>query len=72
MQFSTQLYDAYTVETVHHPSDLLEQGNRRKGALWRVDADVAGVGTGACGPGTEEKDQVLTREREWTLTLEVL
>jgi beta-galactosidase len=72
MQFSTQLYDAYTVETAPHPCDLLEQGNRRKGALWRVDADVAGVGTGACGPGTEEKDQVLTREREWTLTLEVL
>ncbi|KIW62591.1 hypothetical protein PV04_10752 [Phialophora macrospora] len=72
MQFSTQLYDAYTVETAAHPCDLLERGKRRKGALWRVDADVAGVGTAACGPGTEEKDQVLTREREWTLTLEVL
>ncbi|ETI20543.1 hypothetical protein G647_08580 [Cladophialophora carrionii CBS 160.54] len=72
MQFSTQLYDAFTVETAAHPCDLLESGKRRQGALWRVDADVAGVGTAACGPGTEEKDQVLTREREWTLTLEVL
>jgi len=72
MQFSTQLYDAPTIESAKHPCDLEEPGKRRKGALWRVDADVAGVGTAACGPGTEEKEQVLCREREWALTLEVL
>ncbi|OAP55238.1 hypothetical protein AYL99_10211 [Fonsecaea erecta] len=72
MQFSTQLYDAVTVETAKHPCDLLEPGKRRQGVLWRLDADVAGVGTAACGPSTEEKDQVLCREREWTLILQVL
>ncbi|KIW74172.1 hypothetical protein Z517_12112 [Fonsecaea pedrosoi CBS 271.37] len=72
MQFSTQLYDAVTVEMAKHPCDLLEPGKRRKGALWRLDADVAGVGTAACGPSTEEEDQVLCREREWTLVLQVL
>ncbi|KIX96139.1 uncharacterized protein Z520_07917 [Fonsecaea multimorphosa CBS 102226] len=72
MQFSTQLYDAVTAENAKHPCDLLEPGKRRNGALWRLDADVAGVGTAACGPSTEEKDQVLCREREWTLVLQVL
>ncbi|KAJ9614272.1 Beta-galactosidase (Lactase) [Cladophialophora chaetospira] len=72
MQFSTQLYDPLTLENAKHPCDLDEPGKRRNGALWRLDADVAGVGTGACGPGTEEKNQVVCREREWTLTLEVL
>ncbi|OQV10117.1 hypothetical protein CLAIMM_14161 [Cladophialophora immunda] len=72
MQFSTQLYDAATIENAKHPCDLLVPGKRRKGALWRLDADVAGVGTAACGPSTEEKDQVLCREREWTLVLQVL
>jgi beta-galactosidase len=72
MQFSTQIYDPYTIENAKHPCDLLESGKRRKGALWRLDADVAGVGTAACGPGTEEKDQVQCREREWTVVLELL
>ncbi|EXJ54364.1 hypothetical protein A1O7_09703 [Cladophialophora yegresii CBS 114405] len=72
MQFSTQLYDALTVEEAAHPCDLELESARRRGAVWSVDADVAGVGTAACGPGTEEKDQVLTREREWSLTVEVL
>ncbi|EXJ69419.1 uncharacterized protein A1O5_07455 [Cladophialophora psammophila CBS 110553] len=72
MQFSTQLYDAATLANAKHPCDLLEPGKRRNGALWRLDADVAGVGTAACGPGTEEKDQVLCREMEWTLVLQVL
>ena len=72
MQFSTQMYDPATIDNAKHPCDLLEPGKMRQGALWRLDADVAGVGTAACGPGTEEKDQVLVREREWTLVLEVL
>lgn len=72
MQFSTQLYDPLTIENARHPCDLSEPGKCRKGALWRVDAGVAGVGTGACGPGTEEKDQVHTKEMEWTVVLEVL
>lgn len=68
-QFATQMYDAGVTESASHPCDLLEQGKRREGALWRLDADVAGVGTAACGPGTEEKEQVECREREWTVEL---
>jgi beta-galactosidase len=70
MQFAMQLYDPVTIETAKHPCDLLEPGKMRAGALWRLDADVAGVGTAACGPGTEQKNQVQCREREWTLVLE--
>lgn len=69
MQFSTQIYDPAVIDDAKHPCDLPAQ--RRSGALWRIDTDVAGVGTGACGPGTEEKDQVACREREWTFVLDV-
>lgn len=70
MQFATQIYDPAAIDDAKHPCDLPSQ--RRGGALWRIDSDVAGVGTGACGPGTEEKDQVACREREWTFLIEVL
>lgn len=71
-QFSTQQYDASTLEKVAHPCDLDEAGARREGALWRVDADNAGVGTAACGPGVYERDQVTCEPRQWTLQLDVV
>ena len=72
MQVSKKIYDPYTIENAKHICDLSKTGKRKKSALWRLDADVAGFGRGACGPGTEEKDQVVCSEREWTLILEVL
>lgn len=69
--FSTQLYDASTLEEAKHPCDLLEPGKKRDGPLWRVDTDVAGVGTAACGPATLPEDQVACEEREWTIRLEM-
>jgi beta-galactosidase len=71
-QFSTQRYDASTIEKAAHPCDLAEDGARREGALWRVDADVAGVGTAACGPGVYERDEVKCVERQWTMQLDVI
>ncbi|KAJ4681520.1 Beta-galactosidase (Lactase) [Exophiala dermatitidis] len=70
-QFATLLHDASTIESAKHPCDLLEPGAQRTGILWRLDADVAGVGTAACGPATLPKDQVECREREWSLRLEM-
>ncbi|KIX05430.1 uncharacterized protein Z518_06302 [Rhinocladiella mackenziei CBS 650.93] len=66
-QFATQFYDASMLENAKHPCDLVSP---RAGALWRIDGDVAGVGTGACGPRTEKEHEVECREREWTVVLE--
>ncbi|KAL2431362.1 Beta-galactosidase [Exophiala dermatitidis] len=70
-QFATLLYDASTIESAKHPCDLLEPGAQRTGILWRLDADVAGVGTAACGPATLPEDQVECKEREWTVRVEM-
>ena len=72
LQFSTQIYDAYTIESATHPCDLLSPGKQRKGALWKLNAEYAGLGTAACGPGTEEEHQVKTGERRWGVRVEVL
>lgn len=71
-QFSTQRYDASTIEKAAHPCDLAEDGSRREGALWRVDADVAGVGTAACGPGVYARDEVKCVERQWTMQMDAI
>jgi beta-galactosidase len=65
-QWAACLHDADMLEKTRHPCDLVE----REGALWRLDADNAGVGTGACGPGVKIVDQVECREREFTFVLE--
>ena len=72
LQFSTQQYDASTLEKAAHPCNLDEAGAKREGALWRLDAANAGVGTAACGPGVYERDQVECGTRHWTLQLDVL
>ncbi|THY32704.1 hypothetical protein D6D01_02521 [Aureobasidium pullulans] len=65
-QWAACLHDAKVLEVARHPCDLVE----RKGPLWRLDADNAGVGTAACGPGVKKEDQVECREREFTFVLE--
>lgn len=71
-QISTQIYDASTIENAAHPCDLRRPGAKRQGALWRVDADVAGIGTAACGPGVYERDQVKCQDMSWEILIEVL
>lgn len=65
-QWAACLHDAKVLEQARHPADLEE----RKGPLWRLDADNAGVGTAACGPGVKSCDQVECREREFTFIME--
>lgn len=78
-QFSTQVYSPSTLEKAAHPCDLIDliakpgtASVRRDGVLWRVDADVAGVGTAACGPGVYERDEVQCVARRWCLLLDCL
>ena len=49
-----------------HPCDLVEED----AVLWRVDAEVAGVGSAACGPGVAERYQVQCREVEFEVKFE--
>jgi beta-galactosidase len=44
-----------------HPCDLVKED----AVLWRVDAEVAGVGSAACGPGVAEVHQVKCEEVEF-------
>jgi beta-galactosidase len=51
-----------------HPCDLVEENT----VLWRVDAEVAGVGSAACGPGVREEYQVKCEEVEFEVRFEVV
>ncbi|KAK3989947.1 glycoside hydrolase [Cladorrhinum sp. PSN332] len=48
--FAVSRYSARTIESARHPCDLVEED----ATLVRLDAEVAGVGTAACGPGVRE------------------
>lgn len=65
-QWACCMHDAEDLEKARHPCDL----KKRESPLWRLDADNAGVGTAACGPGVKKVDQVECREREFTFVLE--
>ena len=69
-QFASLMYDAETLENAAHPCDLV--GKEREGVLLRVDQDVAGLGTAACGPGVKGGDEVEVRERGWKITLDAV
>lgn len=49
-----------------HPCDLVKED----AVLWRVDAEVAGVGSAACGPGVSERHQVKCEEVEFEVRFE--
>jgi beta-galactosidase len=49
-----------------HPCDLVKED----AVLWRIDAEVAGVGSGACGPGVAESHQVKCEEVEFEVKFE--
>jgi beta-galactosidase len=43
---------------------------REDATLLKLDAEVAGVGTAACGPGVKDEFQVKCRETKFSFTLE--
>ena len=49
-----------------HPCDLVKEDE----VLWRIDAEVAGVGSAACGPGVAEVHQVKCEEVEFEIRFE--
>lgn len=61
-------HSAKTVQAAKHPCDLAEED----ATILRLDAEVAGVGTGACGPGVAERHLVDLREIEFGFKLEAL
>jgi len=56
---------AATLEAARHPCDLVEED----ATLLRLDAEVAGVGSAACGPGVREEFEVKCRDIEFEFVL---
>jgi beta-galactosidase len=56
------------VEHVKHPCDLVEE----EATFVRLNAQVAGVGTAACGPGVREDLLVKTAETKFSFVLQSL
>ena len=61
-------YSPEVLKAARHPCDLVEAD----AVLWRVDAEVAGVGSAACGPGVRTEHQVKCREMEFEVKLEAV
>ncbi|KAK4193170.1 beta-galactosidase [Podospora australis] len=64
--FGASRHSTKTIEEASHPCDLKEED----ATLLRLDADVAGVGTAACGPGVREDLLVRTEEIKFGFVLE--
>ena len=61
-------HDAKALQDAMHPCDLVEED----ATLVRLDAQVAGVGTAACGPGVREDLLVKVEEMKFSFVLEGL
>lgn len=59
-------YSAEMLRKARHPRDLVKEGN----VLWRLDAESAGVGSAACGPGVQEQWQVRCEEMGFEFVFE--
>ncbi|PGH14334.1 hypothetical protein AJ79_03156 [Helicocarpus griseus UAMH5409] len=66
-QWALSRYSPQVIEEAKHPGDLVEDPLVTR---LRLDAEGAGVGTGACGPTTLEKYRVHCREVEFGFRLE--
>ncbi|KAL2137320.1 hypothetical protein VTI74DRAFT_5051 [Chaetomium olivicolor] len=66
--FRVSRFSDKVVQAARHPCDLVEE----EATLLRLDGRVAGVGTGACGPGVREDFLVKVEEMEFGFRLEPL
>jgi len=65
--FTATKHSAQTIEHAAHPCDLVED----ESTLLRLNAAVAGLGTGACGPGIREDHMVRPSEASFGFVLEL-
>lgn len=68
--FRISRYKDDVVQAAKHPCDLT--GQEEDATLLRLDARVAGVGTGACGPGVREDLKVPVEEMRFAFRLEAI
>ncbi|KAK4503341.1 hypothetical protein PRZ48_004256 [Zasmidium cellare] len=66
--FAVSRYTDESIQAAKHPPDLVEED----ATLLRLDANVAGVGTAACGPGVNEADQVKCQPYQFEFLLETV
>ncbi|KIX07814.1 uncharacterized protein Z518_02468 [Rhinocladiella mackenziei CBS 650.93] len=64
--FAVSRYSAAELERARHAPELVEGD----AVYLRLDADVSGVGTAACGPGIKDEDLVKCEDYEFELLLE--
>lgn len=65
-QWAAGRHSPFVLENARHPSDLVKENE----VLWRLDAEAAGVGSAACGPGIKEEFQVKCDEKEFEFHFE--
>lgn len=59
-------YSTDTIEKASHPCDLIEED----AVFIRLDEQVAGVGTGACGPDVRDEDRVKVEQMSFAFKLD--
>ncbi|PQE07908.1 hypothetical protein CJF32_00003037 [Rutstroemia sp. NJR-2017a WRK4] len=65
-QWAAGRHSPFALENARHPRDLVKEDE----VLWRLDAEAAGVGSAACGPGIKEEFQVKCDEKEFEFHFE--
>ena len=65
--FHAQYYKTEDIADSPHPYELAPK--KRDAAIWQLDAEVHGLGTGSCGPGTLEKYELKTGKKEFAFVL---
>jgi len=65
-QWGASRHTAASLEAARHPCDLVEED----ATLLRLNAEVSGVGSAACGPGVSAEFEVQCREMSFSFLLE--
>jgi beta-galactosidase len=68
LNWTASRYSDQTIEAARHPCDLTEED----AVLVRLDDQVAGVGTAACGPGPMEEHLVMVKDITFGMLLEAV
>lgn len=66
--FAASRHSLKTIQNAAHPTDLVEDDN----IFLRLDAEVSGVGTAACGPGVRPDLMVKCKETKFAFEFEAL